>query len=209
MDELDVIRLPVGPVQANAYLLRLRGRAEAVLIDPGDDLNALRRAIDSRALKPTDILLTHGHFDHMLSAEALRHEYGARVWIREPDEPMLKTPQGALYDASYAVSAFEPVQNVDLLPDGGRITLAGLAIDVLPCPGHTPGGASFYLPAHGALFTGDTLFVGAIGRTDLPGGDGHALFQSIRALLKLPPDTIAYPGHGREAPLSRIDGGRG
>ena len=87
MNELDIIKLPVGPLQANAYLVHLRGKPESILIDPGDDHAQLRRAIDGRALRVTDILLTHGHFDHILSAARIQREEGARVWIRADDAP--------------------------------------------------------------------------------------------------------------------------
>ncbi|NLG24916.1 MAG: MBL fold metallo-hydrolase [Clostridiales bacterium] len=202
---IDIARLSAEPMQANAYLARRVGSAEGFLVDPGDGYLDLRRAIDERALRVTDILLTHGHFDHMLAAARLAREENARVWIRAADAPMLTAPSAALYQRSYATTAFEPVEGAAVL-DAGKATFAGIEVEVLPCPGHTPGGAAFYLPEAGAVFTGDTLFVGGVGRTDFPGGDEAALRRSIQSLLALPGETVAHPGHGRSATIAAIGG---
>ena len=182
-------QLTVGPVQTCCYLLSLDGREDCLVIDPGAEPERIRKAIGSRKLAA--ILLTHGHFDHIGAVEALMGP-GTELMIHEKDAPLLSDP---LLNCSRSlmnltVTAPQPTR---LLHEGDRLTLAGLDIQVLHTPGHTPGGACYLI--EGELFTGDTLFDHGWGRTDLPGGDEHALFASLRRLMSFSRTMPIHPGH--------------
>ncbi len=140
------------------------------------------------------ILLTHGHFDHIMGVEGLRTQFGIPVYVHEDDADMLERPQlnaGAMIGVSISVQADQTVK------DGDVLHLAGMEIHVLHTPGHTPGGVCYYFPKEEVVFSGDTLFCGSVGRTDLPGGSMSALIRSVREkVFKLPDLTVVYTGHG-------------
>jgi glyoxylase-like metal-dependent hydrolase (beta-lactamase superfamily II) len=191
---LDVRTFTVGMVQENCHIARLPGADEALLIDPGDEPERLAEAIGSLGARIAAILVTHTHFDHIGAVAPLARETGARVWC-----PQIE--RGVLADINSYVpwpgfGPFESYEADELLAGGERLELAGLEIEVLFTPGHSPGHLTYAVPSHGALFSGDVLFRGSVGRTDLPGGDWPTLLSSIDSLMKAyPPETTVYPGH--------------
>ena len=180
--------LPVGVLGTNCSLLQLPGSDTLYLIDPGGDPNAILDAVRSKIFKTAKILLTHAHADHIAAVPPLVEEMGIRtVFLAAADKEIYRSPGNC-------VEPFLP--RVTGLPE----TVSELddpAIQVLPCPGHTPGGTSFYVPSLKTVFAGDSLFQGSIGRTDLPGGNHQTLIDSIREqLFSLPEDTVVISGHG-------------
>lgn len=184
----------VGVVGTNCYFAINEATKECLIIDPGDNADALEEKIRQGGLTPAAILLTHGHFDHIMGVEGLKEAFQIPVYVHEDDEEMLRRSDlnaGAMIGARVSVTADE------LLHDGDELNLAGMKIEVLHTPGHTPGGVCFYFPEEEVLFSGDTLFCESVGRTDLPGGSMGALMRSIRErVLKLPDLTAVYTGHG-------------
>lgn len=204
MEDFKSRRIECGGYAANSYLVFRPSREDALLIDAGDDLAAILGKIESSGKRLTDILLTHGHFDHIMAARALRDATGARIHIHPLDAKMLRDP--ALNMLSMVESTGTPFVpfDADKMLSEGPLLLAGLSFQVIPCPGHTPGGVSFYLAEQRALYTGDTLFAVGFGRYDLPGGDARSLYASIRRLISMPGLTMILPGHGESAPLKQV-----
>jgi len=192
--ELDVRSFTVGPVAENSYIVRRAGSDRAILIDPGAEPERLIRAVDELRLGVDAILITHAHFDHVGAVAALARHTGAPVYA-----PALELEVLADLDGYYAHTGFGPFESYaaeETLAGGERLELAGLEIEVSFTPGHSPGHLSFALPAHGALFSGDVLFAGSVGRTDLPGSDWPTLLASIARLLEAyPAETRVHPGH--------------
>lgn len=184
----------VGVVGTNCYFAVNEETKECLIIDPGDNADMLAEKIRQGGYTPVAILLTHGHFDHIMGVEGLRETFHIPVYVHEDDEQMLKRPDlnaGAMIGARVSLMADE------LLHDGDELMLAGMKIRVLHTPGHTPGGVCFYFPEEEVLFSGDTLFCESVGRTDLPGGSMGALIRSLKErVMKLPDLTVVYTGHG-------------
>lgn len=201
MSQLDIRSFTVGPVQENSYIVRLATAAQAVLVDPGDEPDRLLRAIDELGVQIETILVTHCHFDHIGAVAPLARATGAPVYCPEIERPLLAnialgTPPG--------FGPFESYEPDHTLTGGESLTLAGLDIEVLPTPGHSPGHLTFSLPAHTAIISGDVLFAGSIGRTDLPFSDHPTLERSLAMLLDtLPADTTVHPGHMGVTTLGR------
>jgi glyoxylase-like metal-dependent hydrolase (beta-lactamase superfamily II) len=190
--------LNVGPLQACCYLVAAES-GDAAIIDPGGDADLILSQVQYHKLTPRLILATHGHIDHIGALPEVRRAYpDAQLCIHEADAAMLADAGSSL--ASMIGLPLEPVEPDRLLADGEGIALGPHTIEVLHTPGHTPGGVAFLIRRTGgpaALFSGDTLFAGGIGRTDFPGGSHPQLLASIRGrLFALPPDTVVYPGHG-------------
>lgn len=202
MSNINIRVLPVGELQANCYILNLDASDKAVLVDPGDDVSLIKRTLSSVSLTPECILLTHGHFDHMLGAAHLKEAFGARVFIHEKDAVYLSDRKYNLCPDADA-DKFIPIA-----PDGciteGEFDAAGIRFTVIPTPGHTPGGVCLYLKDSNALLSGDTLFSNGFGRTDFIGGSWMDLFKSLKTLFELPPETQIFPGHGAGAPIGDI-----
>jgi glyoxylase-like metal-dependent hydrolase (beta-lactamase superfamily II) len=193
MSELDIRSFTVGPVQENAYIARLAGATRALLVDPGDEPDRLLRAIDDLGVQIDAILITHCHFDHIGAVAPLARATGAPVYCPEIERPVLEdirlgTPPG-----------FGPFENYvpeHTLAGGESLSLADIDIEVLLTPGHSPGHLTFSLPTHAAILSGDVLFQGSIGRTDLPFADHPTLERTLETLIEtLPPETTVYPGH--------------
>jgi glyoxylase-like metal-dependent hydrolase (beta-lactamase superfamily II) len=193
MSELDIRSFTVGPVQENTYIVRRAGARSAVLIDPGDEPDRLLRAIEDLGVQIEAILITHCHFDHIGAVAPLARASGAPVYCPEIERPVLEdirlgTPPG--------FGPFESYVPEHTLAGGESLKLADLDIEVLLTPGHSPGHLTFSLPAHGAIVSGDVLFQGSIGRTDLPFADHPTLERTLETLIRtFPPETIVYPGH--------------
>ncbi len=196
-----IIGLPIGALQANGYIVFDEGSGEAALVDPGGDPVPLFREIERRGLTVRAILNTHAHFDHIAANAIVKQRYPeAPLMLHRADFPLLAEGGGAAwFDLAYLPSP--PADHA--LEDGEEIALGALTLRVLHTPGHTPGSLCFYIPQEQALLSGDTLFRGSIGRTDLPGGDARQLTASLRRLLALPPETTVHPGHGPATTLER------
>ena len=184
----------VGPVAENSYLFRRNGSDHALLVDPGEEAPKLLAAIEGLGVTIDGILLTHTHFDHIGAVAPVARATGAEVWVPEIEKMVL-----ADINAFVPWPGFGPFENWDAehtLSGGERLELAGIEIDVFFTPGHSPGHVTFSIPAEQVIFSGDVLFQGSVGRTDLPGGDWPTLLESIRTLVDaLPPETTVYPGH--------------
>lgn len=202
MANLEIVRVVLGAYQENAYIARKRDRADALVIDPGDDYNTLRAAILRSGLNITHAVLTHGHFDHLLSAAHIKNEFGARVCISGPDAKALDDAKISLVPKD-ARTPFIPIRPDEILT-AGAWEACGIEFEIIETPGHTPGGICLYSKGDALAFTGDTLFDDGFGRTDLPGGDWPALYRSLKKLLKLPGDIRVYSGHGESATIADI-----
>jgi hydroxyacylglutathione hydrolase len=189
---LRVEQLSLGPIATNCYVVRHDlGATEAVVVDPSGSASELRLRLASAGARCAAILITHGHWDHLLGVADLAEGTGAPVYMPEGERVLLESPQ-TFSPAEVGMRAYTP----DVLLEGGEtIETAGVSFDVLSVPGHSPAHLAYY--ADGCLFSGDLLFAGSVGRTDLPGASWDDLVASIRMLVdSLPPETVVYPGHG-------------
>jgi glyoxylase-like metal-dependent hydrolase (beta-lactamase superfamily II) len=184
----------VGPVAENTFIVRRDGSDRALIVDPGDEPETLLKAIDALEVSLDGILLTHTHFDHVGAVAPVARATGAEVWVPELEKMVLADIMS--YVPWPGFGPFESYDAEHTLSGGERLELAGFEIDVLFTPGHSPGHVGFHIPDEAAIFSGDVLFQGSIGRTDLPFGDHDALMRSIASLVEaLPEDTRVYPGH--------------
>jgi glyoxylase-like metal-dependent hydrolase (beta-lactamase superfamily II) len=200
MSGLDVRAFTVGPVQENSYIVRADANAtHAVLIDPGDEPERLIDAIETLGVEIDAILVTHCHFDHIGAVAPLARATGAPVYCPELERPVLADVM------SWVPPGFGPFESYEAdhtVAGGERLSLAGLDIDVVFTPGHSPGHVTYAVS--GALLSGDVLFQGSVGRVDLPGGSWPTLARSIEGLLAAYPDeTVVYPGHMGVTTLGR------
>jgi hydroxyacylglutathione hydrolase len=184
----------VGPVQENCFLARRDGADRAVIFDPGDEADKLLTAIDALGLTLDAILLTHTHFDHIGAVAPVAKATGAPVYCPEVEVPVLADIMSFVPWPGFG--PFESYDADETVNGGERLELAGFTIDVVFTPGHSPGHVTYAIADEQALFSGDVLFQGSVGRTDLPGGDWPTLAASIAGLLDAYPDeTTVYPGH--------------
>ena len=191
---MDVRMFTVGMVAETCYLFRRDGSDRALIVDPGEEPDKLLGAIDSLGVTLEGILLTHTHFDHVGAVAPVARATGAEVWVPEIERPVLADIMS--YVPWPGFGPYESWEAEHTVRGGERLELAGFEIDVLFTPGHSPGHVTFSIPEESAVFSGDVLFQGSVGRTDLPGGDWPTLLESIRTLVdSLPEDTIVYPGH--------------
>jgi hydroxyacylglutathione hydrolase len=198
---------PAGMLQCNCYVLAQRQGTDAIVVDPGQRaMGPLRRILDENRLTPAAVLLTHGHIDHMWSAQKVSDAYGCPVYIHPEDRFMLTDPIVGIGPrlAQKVAGAFfrEPKQVVELDRDGDKLDLGNITVNVDHTPGHTRGSVVFRVtsdtdPEKETVFSGDTLFERSVGRTDLFGGSGRDLLTSIvEKLLVLDDKTVVLPGHG-------------
>jgi len=200
MSGLDVRSFTVGPVQENSYIVRADSDAtRAVLVDPGDEAERLAQAVEALGVEIEGILITHCHFDHIGAVAPLARATGAPVYCPVIERPVLADVM------SWVPPGFGPFESYDAdhtLAGGERLSLAGMDIEVVFTPGHSPGHLTYALD--GALLSGDVLFQGSVGRVDLPGGDWATLERSIGSLLdSYPTDIVVYPGHMAVTTLGR------
>lgn len=188
-------QIPLGPLQTNCYLLYDKEN-RCIVIDPGDNGTALIEYMEQEGLKPLAICLTHAHYDHIGAVEDVRNRWNIPVYIHENEKEWLLNP-------SMNGSARHPMQPISgkpadhLIQEEGVLTIGPFTIEILETPGHSPGSVSYYIKDIETVFSGDALFNGGIGRTDLLGGDHATLIESIHnKLLSLPDHTIVLPGHG-------------
>lgn len=198
---IQVVVIPVTPFQQNCSLVFDRRSMLGAVIDPGGDVERIRRTIDAHGVSVEKIMLTHGHIDHVGGAAELAAALGVPViGPHEADRPLIARvrEQGA----SFGLSGAMPVEPDQWLEDGDKVDFAGRVFDVLHCPGHAPGHVVFFDPELRFAISGDVLFAGSVGRTDLPGGDHATLIRSIREkLLPLGDDVTFLPGHGPASTL--------
>ena len=199
---LSITAAATGPLQVISYLVACEDSGEALLIDPGGPSSELSAKLKHAGWRLSWIVNTHGHADHTAGNEAWAEATGARIVIHRMDWEFFRTPS---MQAAARAEGFPPLTRADVLvDDGDHIPLGACPALVLHTPGHTPGGICLSFPGH--LFTGDTLFVGAAGRTDLPGGSLTQLIASLEEkIMPLPDDTRIWPGHDYgETPTSTL-----
>jgi hydroxyacylglutathione hydrolase len=191
---MDVRSLTVGQVAENCYVLRRDGSDRGLVVDPGEEPERILATIDELGIGIDAILLTHCHFDHIGAVTPVARATGAPVYCPEIEVPVL-----ADIMAFVPWPGFGPYESYDAdetLAGGETLELAGIEIDVIFTPGHSPGHVTYAIADEQALFSGDVLFQGSVGRTDLPGGDWSTLLESIRGLVeRFPEETTVFPGH--------------
>ena len=191
---MDVRMFTVGPVAENTYIFRRDGSDRALIVDPGDEADTLLDAIRGLGVTLDGILLTHTHFDHVGAVAPVARETGAEVWVPVLEKEVLSNIMD--YVPWPGFGPYESWDAEHTLKGGEKLELAGFEIDVIFTPGHSPGHVTYSIADEEAVFSGDVLFQGSVGRTDLPGGDWPTLAASIRGLIDtLPEETTVYPGH--------------
>jgi hydroxyacylglutathione hydrolase len=192
--------LPVGLLQCNCTILGDERTAEAIVIDPGDDIPQIQAILNRNGLKVKYIVITHAHIDHIAGAQKLKRLTGAPIYYNENDLPLVKMMD---VQASWLRMPTPEVAPPDApLTEGQKISVGDIHGQILCTPGHTQGSVCLYVPDQSLLIAGDTLFAGSVGRTDLPGGDSRQLIRSIRnQILTLPDQTRVIPGHGPDTTI--------
>ena len=206
---------PAGGFAANCYVVAPAPAAECVIVDPGEDAQAgIEDILERHRLKPIAVLLTHGHIDHVWSVAPVCGAKDVPAYIHPDDREMLSDPGKAFGQPIFEGLTLTEPDDVKPLADGDRITIGGLSFLVRHTPGHTRGSVTFHTaegsgeavkgPGEaGSLFSGDLLFAGSIGRTDLPGGDDAAMAASLAATMTLPDETLVLPGHGPQTTIGK------
>lgn len=191
---MRMTRIMVGAIATNCYIVSDEDTKKAFIVDPGGDAGKIKNKVAEADLAVEAILLTHGHFDHVMAVDELRDYYGVKVYLGEAEKELIADPQknvSAMFGKPMATNADVFVK------DGEILHIAGFSIQVIATPGHTKGGVCYYLKEQDAAFSGDTIFQCSVGRTDFPGGSAGELSRSIREkLFLLPEDTQLFPGHG-------------
>jgi hydroxyacylglutathione hydrolase len=183
----------VGQVGTNCYFIINEETKEMLIVDPGDSAQMLVEKIRLGVLIPKAILLTHGHFDHVMAAQELAKTFDLKIYAHEEEKDTLNHPGK---NVSAMIGRQDSYHADIFVKDGELLQLAGMEIKVLHTPGHTPGGCCYYLEKEQVLFSGDTLFCQSVGRTDFPGGSMSQIVRSIKSkLLALPDNVKVYPGH--------------
>lgn len=187
-----------GRLEANCYIIYDEETMKALIVDPGEDGEKVICEIDKGGFKPELLANTHGHYDHILADESIRSKYQIPLAAHEQEVSMLADPEK---NASLLFGMAESVKNPEIiLKDGQKVALSFAEFKVMHTPGHTKGGICLLFD--GFIITGDTLFAGTIGRTDLPGGDFGQIIDSLERIKKLDPSTVIYPGHGPSTTLA-------
>jgi glyoxylase-like metal-dependent hydrolase (beta-lactamase superfamily II) len=206
---------PAGSWAANCYVVASAPGTECVVVDPGQDAApGVADIVREHRLKPVAVLLTHGHLDHMWSVTPVAGTYDATAWIHPSDRHLLSDPMAGISRETAAMllggrHEFVEPDDVGELADGQRLEIAGLEVVVDHTPGHTQGSVTFRTPyvaddISEVMFSGDLLFAGSIGRTDLPGGDHATMLETLRhKVLALPDDVAVLPGHGEQTSIGR------
>lgn len=194
---MNIQKIAVGQLEVNCYILSDPASREAVIVDPGDEEERIRELIDSHNLKPLFILFTHAHYDHVCAVRELKDTYHAAVIMHRDERDVYASTQQLCISWGYDREDFPPADI--LVSEGDTISVGEIILHVIHTPGHTPG--SICLSGAGMLLTGDTLFAGSVGRTDLPGGNSNLLMASLKKLASLPPATRVLCGHGDETTI--------
>lgn len=189
----------IGIIGTNCYLVQNEATKEFFLVDPAACPAKLVNHIKEQGLTLTGILLTHGHFDHIMGIDGFLEEFPVPVYAHEEEKILL---EDASMNSSSTYGRGYTFKNADYVKDGTKLSLAGVSIEVIYTPGHTIGGCCYYIQAEGILFCGDTLFRTSVGRTDFPTGSSSQLIRSIKEkLMPLPGETVVYPGHMDETSI--------
>lgn len=195
-------QIPLGPIQTNAYVLT-NSEGDALIFDPGGDADTLIHWLNENQLKPLAILLTHAHFDHIGAVDDVRDAFSLPVYLHKEEENWLGDPElnrSTAFLGRTKVTA-KPAEHI--LTKEQPLQIGSFTCDVLETPGHSPGSVSFYFKEEDIVFSGDALFAGSVGRTDLPGGNHQQLIASINSkLMELPEETIVACGHGPTTTIS-------
>ena len=188
---MDILCVPVGPLQANCYLVS-DAAGVACAVDPGGEPERLARLAEKKGLRIEAVLVTHGHFDHVEGVKGLAEATGARIYCSSQVQPVLSGDQGCSATGYPVPAVGAPA--IQVVSDGEKISVGDLSVTVIATPGHTPGDVTFDIG--GALFCGDLLFRRSVGRTDFPGGNFPQLLASVTRLVKsYPGETEVFPGH--------------
>ena len=198
---MKIIQIPNGVFAENCYIVVDEQARECAIVDPGEEAGLILHRVKDTGARPVAIWLTHAHLDHVLGVARVANETGASIWLHPADRPLYDAvPEQADWFGLAAPGPL-PAPDHDMVP-GRRLAVGALSFEVRHAPGHSPGSVCLLGP--GVVFTGDVIFAGSIGRTDLPGGDFETLIASIeRELLPLSDDTIVYSGHGPETTIGR------
>ena len=193
MNKLELDKCVLGVVYTNCYFLKNKETGELLLVDPADAPEKIVQKIEEMQAKPVGILLTHGHYDHILAVEDIKEKYGLKVYACSKEQEMLREPSMNMSGYGGRAASIKPDV---LLNDLEVFTAAGFSVQMIHTPGHTPGSCCYYLKDEGVLFSGDTLFYGSVGRTDFPGGSTADIVRSLHKLVdNLPEETEVFPGH--------------
>lgn len=194
---MDIRNFAVGPVSAECYIVRDEITNTAFMVDPGDDAEYLLKKLGQAKLEY--VILTHGHFDHVMAADEILKKSGAKLVVCDKEVPALTDPELGGFN-SFGVAKFVPLCADVVVSDGDELDFAGKKLEFMNTPGHTKG--SMCIKMGDVIFTGDTLFAGTCGRCDLPSGDYREMLDSLKRLAELEGDFIIYPGHGEPSKLS-------
>jgi len=192
----DIVQLPLGQLQTNCYLVIDKKSSKAIIIDPGDDADYVERIIADKNCKPLQIVATHGHFDHILAVTELKLAYKIPFLINKKDEFLV----GRMQDSAIHFLGInvDPPPSIDGFITQKEITVGGNKLQVIETPGHTPGSICLYSKVDEVLIAGDLIFAdGGVGRTDFSYSNHEQLKDSLTKILKLPPETKIFPGHGQ------------
>jgi glyoxylase-like metal-dependent hydrolase (beta-lactamase superfamily II) len=192
---IDVRMFTVGPVQENCFIVREKDSGTALIVDPGEEADRLLKAVDELGIEKVEaILVTHTHFDHVGAVAPVARATGAPVYCPELERDVLANIMD--YVPWPGFGPFESYEADHTVAGGETLELAGMKLEVLFTPGHSPGHVTYAIRDERALFSGDVLFQGSVGRVDLPGGDWPTLLASIQSLVdEFEPETVVYPGH--------------
>ena len=192
-------KLVVGALENNCFIIADEQSKECFVVDPGDEPDRILDVVRENHFKVTYVICTHAHFDHVAAVSEIKKETGAKLLIHADDLPIYRnTKEQAI---AWGFDADDQPEPDGFVSEGDSLMVGGLRFEVLHTPGHSPGGICLY--GHGILVTGDTLFAGSVGRTDLVGGDTAALRKSFKRLMSLPADVKVLPGHGPESTIGR------
>lgn len=199
----DVVSLPVGQMAANCYIVSDKKTGETVIIDPGDDAQYLIDEIQKRLLRPTFVVATHGHFDHIMGVAEVHSAFGIPFLIHTEDEFLLKTISDSVrHFLGKNISVIQPSVSGNVM-EGSSIVLGENTLTCIEVPGHTPGSIAIVSDDDHIMFVGDTIFsAGSVGRTDFSYSDKQSLLQSIQRILTYPGQTRLFPGHGESTTVA-------
>ncbi len=194
MSKLEIYHIVLGMVRTNCYILKNTDTRQALIVDPADEPENIKRAVSDADVEPVGILLTHGHYDHIMAVNQIKEQYGAVIYACAAEHEMLA-------DANLNMSYSHPMGAVSVkadveLTDGQIFEAAGFSIQMLHTPGHTSGSCCYYIASEDVLISGDTLFCESVGRTDFPTGSTRQIIESLHRLLDtIPEETDVLPGH--------------